>query len=109
MSATLSPPPPPTHTHKHTHTYCNLRNFRTRFNFVYFVLLAESTEFSSIGIPCTCTSVRDIGLAVRKFIVYESSRMLEYEIFAEYENFCDYSIHMRARAHKHTHIYSLGQ
>ena len=29
--------------------YCNRRNFRTRFNFVYFVLLAESTKFDLTG------------------------------------------------------------
>ena len=73
------------------HYYCNRRNFRTRFNFVYFVLLAESTKFSSIRKLCTHTSVYDIALAVRKFIAYESSRALEYEIFNAYENFCDYS------------------
>ena len=64
-----------------TETYCNRRNFRTRFNFVYFVLLAESTTFSSIRKLCTHTSVCDIVVAVRKFIAYESSRAQEYEIF----------------------------
>ena len=62
-------------------TYCNRRNFRTRFNFVYFVLLAESTKFSSILKQRTHTSVCDTALAVRKLIAYESSRTLEYEIF----------------------------
>ena len=57
------------------------RNCRTRFNFVYFVLLAESTKFSSIWKLCTHTSVCDIAVAVRKFIAYESSGALEYEIF----------------------------
>ena len=61
--------------------YCNRRKFRTQFNFVYFVLLAGSTKFSSIWKLCTHTSVCDITLAVRKFIAYESSRALEYEIF----------------------------
>ena len=61
--------------------YCNRRNFSTRFNFVYFVLLAESTKISSIRKPCTYTSVCDTGFKVRKFIAYENSRTLEYEIF----------------------------
>ena len=63
--------------------YCKHRNFRTRFNFVYFVLLAESTKFSSIRKPCTYTSVRDTVLAVRKFIAYKSSRTLGFEIFTQ--------------------------
>ena len=33
--------------------YCNHRNVRTWFNFVYFVLLAESTKFCSVWKPCT--------------------------------------------------------
>ena len=78
-----------THTHTHTHPrgdyplsgYCNRRNFSTRFNFVYFVLLAESTKISSIRKPCTYTSVCDTAFKVRKFIAYENSRTLEYEIF----------------------------
>ena len=61
--------------------YCNRRNFRMRFNFVYFVLLAESTKFSSIRKPCPYTNVCDTAVAVRKLIAYESSRTLEYEIF----------------------------
>ena len=61
--------------------YCNRTNFRTRFNFVYFVLLAESTKFSSIRKPYTYTSVSDTTVAVRKFLVYESWQTLEYEIF----------------------------
>ena len=61
--------------------YCNRRNFRTRFNFVYFVLLAESTKFSSIWKPCTYTSAWDTTVAVRKFVAYESWGTLEYEIF----------------------------
>ena len=61
--------------------YCNRTNFRTRFNFVYFVLLAESTKFSSIRKPYTYTSVSDTTVAVRKFIAYESRQTLEYEIF----------------------------
>ena len=74
-----------------TSLYCNRRNFSTRFNFVHFVLLAKSTKISSIRKPCTYTSVCDTALKVRKFIAYESSRTLEYEIFYAYENFCDYS------------------
>ena len=42
--------------------YCNRTNFHTRFNFVYFVLLAESTKFSSIRKPYTYTSVSDTFL-----------------------------------------------
>ena len=55
--------------------------FRTRFNFVYFVLLAESAKFSSIRKPYTYTSVSDTTVAVRKFLAYESRQTLEYEIF----------------------------
>ena len=62
-------------------SYCNRTNFRTRFNFVYFVLLAESTKFSSIWKPYTYTSVSDTTVAVRKFLAYESRQTLEYEIF----------------------------
>ena len=84
--------------------YCNRTNFRTRFNFVYFVLLAESTKFSSIRKPYTYTSVSDTTahdfttcllsnkfftcfqfdttVAVRKFPVYESRQTPEYEIFS---------------------------
>ena len=62
--------------------YCNRTNFRTRFNFVYFVLLAESTKFSSIRKPYTYTSVSDTTVAVRKFLAYESWQTLEYEIFS---------------------------
>ena len=51
-------------------------------NFVYFVLLAESTKFSSIRKPYTYTSVSDTTVAVRKFLAYESWQALEYEIFS---------------------------
>ena len=61
--------------------YCNRRNFCTRFNFVFFVLLAESTKFYSIRKTYTYTSVCDTTLAVRKFVAYESPLTLEYEIF----------------------------
>ena len=61
--------------------YCNRTNFRTRFNFVYFVLLAESTKFSSIRKPCTYQCVSDTTVAVRKFLAYESRQTQEYEIF----------------------------
>ena len=61
--------------------YCNRTKFRTRFNFVYFVLLAESTKFSSIREPYTYRSVSDTTVAVRKFLAYESWQTLEYEIF----------------------------
>ena len=47
--------------------------------------LAESTKFSSIRKPCTYNSVCDTVLAVQKFIAYESSRTLEYEIFIRTE------------------------
>ena len=71
--------------------YCNRRKFRTRFNFIYFVLLADSTKFSSIQKLCTyqcmwhhprCTKI----YSVRKFA---SARVRN---FYAYENFCDYSI-----------------
>ena len=61
--------------------YCNHTKFCTRFNFVYFVLLAGSTKFSSIRKPYTYTSVSDTTVAVRKFLAYESWQTLEYEIF----------------------------
>ena len=61
--------------------YCNRTNFRTRFIFVYFVLLVESTKFSSTRKPYTYTSVSDTTVAVRKFLAYESRQTLEYEIF----------------------------
>ena len=61
--------------------YCNRTNFRTRFNFVYFVLLTESTKFSSIRKPYTYACVSDTTVAVRKFLAYESWQTLEYEIF----------------------------
>ena len=64
-----------------SYAYCNRTKFRTRFNFVYFVLLAESTKFSSIRKPYTYTSVSDTTVAVRKFLAYESWQTLEYEIF----------------------------
>ena len=48
--------------------YCNRRNFRTQFNFVFFVLLAESTKFCCIWKPYMYTSICDTALAVRKFI-----------------------------------------
>ena len=59
--------------------YYNRTNFRTWFN---FVLLAESTKFSSIRKPYTYTSVSDSAFAVRKFLAYESRQTQEYEIFA---------------------------
>ena len=62
--------------------YCNRTNFRTRFNFVYFILLAESTKFSSVRKPYTYTSVSDTTVAVRKFLGYESRQTLEYEIIS---------------------------
>ena len=61
--------------------YCNRTNFHTRFNFVYFVLLAESTKFSSVRKPYMYTSVSATTIAVRKFLAYESRQTLEYEIF----------------------------
>ena len=61
--------------------YCNRTNFRTRFNFVYFVLFTESTKFSSIRKPYTYACVSHTTVAVRKFLAYESRQTLEYEIF----------------------------
>ena len=54
---------------------------KASFNFVYFVLLAESTEFSSIRKPYTYTSVSNTTVAVRKFLAYENQQTLEYKIF----------------------------
>ena len=65
--------------------YCNRTNFRTRFNFVYFVLLAESTKFSGIRKPYTYACVSDTTFAVRKLT---NARVRN---FYAYENFCDYS------------------
>ena len=61
--------------------YCNRRNFRARFNFIYFVLLAESTKISSIQKPWTYLSVSDNAFAERKIVVYENSPTPEYEMF----------------------------
>ena len=61
--------------------YWNRRNFHTRFNFVFFGLLAECMKFCSIQKPCTHTSVCDTVLAVQKFMAYESPRTPEYEFF----------------------------
>ena len=58
---------------------CDHRDFHTRFNFVFFVLLAESMKFCGIRKPCTYTRVCDNGFVVQNFIAYESP--LEYEIF----------------------------
>ena len=66
--------------------YCHRRNFHARLNFVYFILLAESTKLSSIRKPCTHASVCDTALAVRIFVAYESSRTLEYGIFTRMKN-----------------------
>ena len=64
------------------------------FNFVYFILLAESTKISSIQKLYTHTNVCDTALEVWKFMAYKSSQTLEYEMFYAYENFCD--LHSRA-------------
>ena len=82
-------------------SYCNRRNFHTRFDFAYFVLLAESTKvrnFSRIRKPCiyNYTSECDTVLTERKFIAYKSSRTLEYEIFTGTKSFCDYSSGLQA-------------
>ena len=61
--------------------YCNRRNFRTQFIFVYFVLSAEDTKFSSKRKLYTYTNVCDTILPVGKFVAYESLRNQEYEIF----------------------------
>ena len=67
------------HCHSHMNNDIdNRRNFRTRFN---FVLSAESTKFNSIWKPCTYNSLCATFLAVQKFIAYDSSQTLEYEIF----------------------------
>ena len=79
--------------------YCNRRNFHTRFDFAYFVLLAESTKvrnFSRIRKPCMYRSECDTALTERKFIAYKSSRTLEYEIFTGTKLFCDYSSGLQA-------------
>ena len=70
----------PKHSQQMGH-YCNRTNFRMRFNFVYFVLFAESTKFSSIRKPYTYACVSDTTVAVRKFLACESWQTLEYEIF----------------------------
>ena len=66
-------------------SYCKRRNFRTQFSFVYFVLRAESMKISSIRKPCTYTNVCDTALTVRKFIAYESSQSLKYDVFTRTE------------------------
>ena len=71
--------------------YWKRRNFHTQINFVYLVLLAERTEFSSIWKSCVYTFVCESVLAVRKFIANESLRVLRVRNFYVYENFCDYS------------------
>ena len=45
--------------------YCNRTKFRTRFNFVYFVLLAGSTKFSSLRKPYTYSLSLSVSLVVR--------------------------------------------
>ena len=50
-------------------------------DFLFFVLLAESTKFCSIRKPYTFTSVCYAALAVQKFIANESPLTAEYEIF----------------------------
>ena len=47
--------------------YFTRRNFRTRFNFVYFVLFAERTKFSGIPKPCKRTSLCETTLVVLNF------------------------------------------
>ena len=69
------------------HEYCNCRNFRMRVNFVYFILLAESTKISSIQKPCSYTKICDTALEVRKFIACESLQTLECEIFTHMKIF----------------------
>ena len=59
----------------------NRRNLCTRFNFVIFVLLAESTTFCSLRKPYTYTSVCNTAGVVRKLKAYEGPRMLEYKVF----------------------------
>ena len=63
--------------------YCNRRNFRTRFHFVFFILLAESTKFCRIHKPYTCTGEFDTALEERKFIAHGRPQTLEYEIFKD--------------------------
>ena len=45
--------------------YCCRKNFRLRFNLVYFVVLAEGTKFRSMRKPCTSSDACDTILAVR--------------------------------------------
>ena len=61
--------------------YCNRTNFHTRFNFVYFVLLAGSMKFRSIRKLYMYTSVSDTTVAVRKFLAYKSRQIPEYGFF----------------------------
>ena len=68
-----------------TECYCKRRNFPARFNFVFSVLLAESTKFCSIRKPYKYKSVCDTALAVHTFIAYESLRTLEYGSFMRTE------------------------
>ena len=75
-----------------TGEYCNRTKFRTRFNFVYFVLLAGSTKFSSIRKPCTYTSVSDTTVAVTKISSVRKLANARVRNFYAYENFCDYSM-----------------
>ena len=75
--------------------YCNRRNFHTQFNFVFFVLLAESTKFCSIRKPYTYTSVCDTALAIWKFMAYDSPANARVRNFYVCENFCDYSSSMK--------------
>ena len=67
--------------------YCNRRYFRAQLNFVYFILLAESTKVSSIRKSWTHKIVCGTVLAVRKFNAYESSRTFECETFLRVRKF----------------------
>ena len=54
---------------------------RDLISYNYFIILAESTKFSSMRKPYTYTRVSDTALAARKFLAYENQQTLEYEIF----------------------------
>ena len=73
-------------------TYSNHRSFHTRFiKILIFILLAESTKFSSTRKPFTYTSVGDTTLAVCMGI-YSAQKFANAGVwdFYAYESYCDY-------------------
>ena len=73
--------------------YCNRRNFRMQFNFVfsYFWPKVQILQHTTIHIRVYTYSECDTALAVRKFIAYESPLTLDYDTkLVPYKNFCDY-------------------